>query len=75
MTLAEVTTLRTRLESRPRARLPDLTGMDRRRSDSFYAGVVIVETLLETLDRDTLWTAEGGVREGLVADFERSPPR
>jgi exopolyphosphatase/pppGpp-phosphohydrolase len=49
--------------------------MDTRRSDSFYAGVVIVETLLETLGRDTLWTAEGGVREGLVADFERSPPR
>ncbi len=68
---AELESLRLRLEHLPRAKLADLPGMDRRRSDSFYAGVVVVEALLEALGRDTLWTAEGGVREGLVADFER----
>ncbi len=75
MSQADVTSLRVRIEDHRRPQLAYLPGMDRRRSDSFYAGVVVVETLLQSLGRDTLWTAEGGIREGLVADFERSTRR
>ncbi len=70
--LSELRDLRTRLETLPRRKLADLAGMDRRRCDSFYAGVVVVEVLMDALGCHTLWTTEGGVREGLVADFERS---
>ena len=58
-----------RLEARPQAELDRLPEMDLRRRDSFYVGAVLVLALLDDLDRTTLWTAEGGVREGLVTDF------
>ena len=63
--------LRQHLELLPRSDLANLQGMDRRRKDSFFTGLVIVEGLLEGLNCEVLWTAEGGVREGLVADFNR----
>jgi exopolyphosphatase/guanosine-5'-triphosphate,3'-diphosphate pyrophosphatase len=70
--LHELADLRARLQALPTAALAQLPGMDKRRCDSFYAGVVAVEALMESLECKTLWTAKGGLREGLVADFERS---
>ncbi len=66
---AELAGLVSRLEALPQAELDRLPEMDLRRRDSFYVGAVLVLALLDDLDRTTLWTAEGGVREGLVTDF------